>query len=305
MHSTNRLQSIDLNLLLTLDLLLEERSVTRAAKRLGRSQPATSHALSRLRDELDDPLLVRQGRELLPTPRALALQGPLRHTLGELGRVLERSDAFDCQSSTRRFVLACPDLMAPLVPELLQAMAEAPGVQLELVPRRGLEALSEADVLVDAMPSSAPGVMVAKLGEMPSTVLMRADHPARLDWGLQAWLASPHVLVRTGSGTKSLVDRLLDAQGLSRTLGLVVPELLLVPHVVSKTDMMFTGAGPVFQPLLAPLGLIQMPVPIQIPSVQAAALWQERLKLDAGHKWFRDKVVQVLRAAFARSTEPA
>ncbi len=302
MHGTNQLLKVDLNLLLALDLLLEERSVTRAAKRLGRSQPATSHALARLRELLGDPLLVRQGRELVPTPRALALQGPLHHILGELGRVLEDSSSFDPATSTRRFVLACPDMLAPTVPLLLGAMAEAPGVRLELVPRRGLGALSEADVLVDGMPSDAPGVLAAKLGVLRPAVLMRKDHPALSDWGMESWLAAPHVLVRTGNGSPSLVDQVLKKQGRTRTVGLVLPELLLVPHVVSQSELMFTGPSAVFRPLLGPLGLVLMPPPIALPAVQAAALWQERLKQDAGHKWFRDKVVEVLRVALA---EPA
>ncbi|MEZ4251049.1 MAG: LysR family transcriptional regulator [Polyangiales bacterium] len=132
------LASLDLNLLVALDALLQEGSVTRAARRLGLSQPATSHALARLRELFGDPLLVRVGRGLAPTPRAEALRAPLERVLADVRRLLRERPAFDPATSRRRFVLLCPDLLAPLLPELLTVLEhDAPGVDLAVEQPRG------------------------------------------------------------------------------------------------------------------------------------------------------------------------
>ena len=297
MHEMNEL---DLNLLRTLDVLLHERSVTTAAKILGRSQPAVSHGLARLRETLGDPLLVRQGRALVPTPRALALQGPLRHLLRELQRTLEHGTTFDPAHSERTFRMACPDMLAPLLPDLLAGLVDAPSVQLELLPRSA-SGTEDADLTVDVLPEHAPGIVARRIGLVDQSVIARADHPALLQpWGLDAWLAWPHVLVRTREGLPSLVERALAAVGRERRVGLVLPELLLVPHVVARTDLFFTGPQQVFRVLAPGLGLAILPTPIPLPSVPVAVMWQERHAADPGHRWFRERVATVLERLLQR-----
>src|ERR1700734_4214843 len=136
-HSMN-LNSLDLNLLVALDALLKEASVSRAAMRVGLSQPAASHALQRLRDMLGDPLLVRTGARMELTPRAQALRGPLSQALDQV-RGLFIPDEFDALSSERRFRLMMPDLAVELlVPRLMEKIAaRAPNVRLDIVPWRG------------------------------------------------------------------------------------------------------------------------------------------------------------------------
>ena len=295
MRIRDPLDALDLNLLRTLDVLLEERSVTAAAARLGRSQPAVSHALRRLRESLDDPLLVRQGRGLTPTPRAQALAGPVHRLLDDLRRTLSAAPAFDPATARRTFVLAAPPLLAPLLPDLLHALADAPGLQLELVSSRRRGAFERADIVLDVVPDDAPGVVARRLGSLRQAVLLRADHPAtRTRWVMDEWLAWPHVLVRTDDAVPSLVDRALAPLGLGRRVGLVVNDLLLVPHVVARTDLLFTGPAQVLRPLCEPLGLTLLPPPTAIPEVAVGAMWQERLHADPGHRWFRQRVVDVL-----------
>ncbi len=112
------LKQIDLNLLVVLDVLLEERNVTRAAQRMGRTQSATSHALSRLRELFDDPLLVRDGWGMKTTLCAEQLRSNLRRVLGEVQGLFVESETFDPQTATRNFVLAVPDLLGALLPVL-------------------------------------------------------------------------------------------------------------------------------------------------------------------------------------------
>src|SRR5665213_249088 len=133
------LSSLDLNLLVALDALLLEANVSRAAIRVGLSQPAMSHALQRLRDMLGDPLLVRAGARMELTPRAQALRGPLAQTLDQV-RGLFIPDDFDAGRSERRFRLMMPDLAVELlVPPLMEKIgASAPNVRLDIVPWRGV-----------------------------------------------------------------------------------------------------------------------------------------------------------------------
>ncbi|MCA9707106.1 MAG: LysR family transcriptional regulator, partial [Myxococcales bacterium] len=122
------LQALDINLLMALDVLLQERSVGRAARRLALSQPATSRVLARLREAFDDELLVRQGREMVPTPRAARLAGPLRQALATLRQVVQDGGAFDPASTRRRFVLSAHNLaQATTLPQLCARLrAQAP-----------------------------------------------------------------------------------------------------------------------------------------------------------------------------------
>ena len=125
---------IDLNLLSVLHTLLAEGSVTRAARRLGVGQPAASHALTRLRKLFADPLFVRAGRQLVPTPRAEALREPLARLLAETARLVAHEAGFDPARTTRSFVLVCPDLLAPMLPRLVAHLgAKAPKARLEVV----------------------------------------------------------------------------------------------------------------------------------------------------------------------------
>ncbi len=289
------LRDLDLNLLRTLDALLEARSVSIAAKRLDRSQPAVSHALRRLREHLGDPLLVRQGRSLTLTPRAEALRDPLHQLLGDLERLVERVDAFDPSTTTRHFRIACPPLLAPVLPDVLRALAAAPLAQVELLDSRARDALSAADVVLGPLPDQAPGVVARRLGHVEQAVIHREGHPvAERAWELASWLQWPHALVRTDDRRPSIVDRALLALGASRRIDVVLPGLLLAPHVVARSDLFFTGPGQVLRPLLAPLGLVIRRPPIDLPAVPVAALWQERLSHDPGHRWLRQRLVEAL-----------
>jgi len=300
------LDDIDLNLLRTLDVLLAERSVTRTAALLGRSQPAVSHALRRLRQVLDDPLLVRQGRGLTLTPRGEALADPVRRLMDDLRRTLAAAPTFDPATAQRMFVLAAPPLMAPLLPDLLDAMSVAPGARLELIGSRQRGAFDRADVVLDVLPDDASGVMARRVGALDQAVLHREHHPLTdRALTLDAWLAWPHVLVRTADALPSIVDLTLQQRGQRRDVGLIVSDLLLVPHVVARTDLLFTGPAQVLRPLCAPLGLVLRPTPLELPTVPVAAMWQERDHHDPGHRWFRERVLHAVQPHMAHAVDGA
>ena len=275
-----------------LDAVLQHRSVSQAARQLGRSQPAVSHALARLRDHLGDPLLVREGGGMVPTPRGAALEAPLARILADLRQVLADGGRFDPSSSQRRFLLSCPDMLAPLLPALLKALSAAPGVDLELRSRPE----PTADVVIGRL-DRAPGSWRARgVGRVEQTVVMRHDHPALNEvWTVESWLRWPHILVRTGDPEPSIVDHAVTAAGHTRRLGLVVPSFLSAVEVVSHTDFFFTGAAAAFDHLQ--VAVAHRPPPLPLPALPVAVTWPQRLDADPGHRWFRERVAAVVGAA--------
>lgn len=291
---------LDLSLLASLDALLTERHVTRAARRLGVTQSSMSHSLARLRAALGDPLLVRVGRAMVPTPRAEAMEAPLREALAALRRVVSDAGGFDPGRSARGFTLACPDLLAPVIPELLRALAaEAPGVSLQVVARSGdtLAALASGgcDVALGPRPSKAPGLVMRPLGSLSWCVLARRGHPGvRRRLTAEAWARYPHVVVRSGDASPNRVAQAIAGAGVARAVGVTLPGSLAAAWTVSKSDMLFTAPRELVGELAEALDLRVMTPPAALPPVAVAALWHERMHADAGHRWFRELTVAVM-----------
>jgi DNA-binding transcriptional LysR family regulator len=296
------LSAIDLNLLVALAALVETRSVTRAARRLRVTQSTMSHTLARLRVLLGDPVLVRAGRGMELTPRAQAVASPLGRTLAEITRLLAAEPDFDPATSTRTFSLACLDLLAPFVPDLLARMrAEAPRVTLDLrVPERGdiAQALlqGENDLAMAPPQPTTSGLMQRALGTVHWEVFGRAGHPALRPPRLtrKAYLDHPHAVVRLGNGGRGIVGDALATAGLDRKVGLVVPGFMLAPAAVARSDLLLTAPAQPMAPLAVALGLARRKPPIAIPQVPVVLYWPERLHGDAGHRWFRGCVGEVI-----------
>lgn len=297
--------SIDLNLLKALDALLTDSSVSGAARRLGVGQPAASHALARLRELFGDPLLVRTGRRMTPTPRAQALREPVRRLLADAERLVRHDVGFDPLTTSRTFALVCPDLLAPLLPDLVAELgAAAPHARLEVRGRRRDDARAledgDADVVLTRAPEVGPGLVQRGLGRVHLAVASRRDHPGtsrRRKLSAKAWAQYPHVMVREGHGGRSVVADALSDSGFRRTVGLVVPTFLAALVTVARTDLFFTVPHSLAQPLVEPLGLRLLEPPVELPEIPTAALWHERFSSDPAHRFFRELVVQRVEAA--------
>lgn len=298
MDPTPQLRDLDLNLLLALHVLLEERSVSRAALRLGRTQSATSRMLGRLREVLGDPLLVRTGRGMRPTPRAEAAQPALAAAMGALVEVRALGGDFDPETSTRRFVLAGPDALAPVLHGVLRALQEqAPGCSLQLrpPPRTPAEAVLGGGVDLVLGPDLPPGAELQRraLGPVRWMTALRDGHPLlKGAWTLERWCAWPHVQVQLGTAGASLVDRVLAQQGAARTVLAGVPGTLTALHLAAQSDLICTAPLPLLVPLAEPLGLTLRPPPLPLPDTLAVAWWAPRLQSDPGHRWLRRVVVE-------------
>lgn len=301
MHEIN-LANIDLNLLVALEALLQEQHVTRAARRLGRSQPAASHALSRLRELFDDPLLVAGAGGMQPTPLADSLRDPLERALRQVESVLATERTFDPATTHRSFSLGCPDILATFLPHVLSWMEdEAPSARME-VDAPYLDEFEEDlgqgryDAIVAPLPEEATSrIRQRRIGAVSWYCLLRPDHPA-LDGGfdLESWVAYPHVVVRQERAGVNLIDVMVQEAGLSREIGLTIPQFLLGPPAVETTDLIYAAPHILAADAVQRYDIVARPLPVEAPQVDGAVLWHERWDADPGHRWFRTGIWQAI-----------
>lgn len=290
---------LDLNLLRVLDALLETRSATRSARRLGIGQSAVSHALARLRRALADPLLVKGGRGLVPTPRAEALSGPVRSALATLEAALA-PDRFDPAGARATFVIGSPDYSGVLLwPPLVRALlASAPGVELVAVqppPDPGAALADGAlDLVFGTASPDADGLFQQRLWHDGFSCLLRTGHPA-LDrtWDLDAYCALRHVLVAPRGTPGSLVDSLLEELGRRRTVQVRVAQFVPAAHIVAGSDAIVTLPGRLAAVLAPPLGLVARPPPFPVPRFTIWQQWHLRRHADPAHTWLRTLIASL------------
>lgn len=295
------LAGVDLNLLVALHALLEEQHVTRAARRMGTSQPAMSRSLARLRDLLDDPLLVRVAGRMRLTPRAEALMPALSAWLADTGALLAPVD-FDPALASGRIRLALPDvLVLQLVPGLLNRLGEvAPGLSVDVVGWNHdfVEHLISGTVdLTVGGPVDVPGLYATRLVENEWVTVVRRGHPA-LDapWTPEAFADLPHLLVRFSRRGGGQVDEALAALGLTRRVVLGQPYSALAPLLVKSTDLVLTTARWLAEALRHDDDLVLRPPPLALEPVSLHLLWHHRTHHHPEQRWIRSVLTDVASA---------
>jgi DNA-binding transcriptional LysR family regulator len=292
------LTALDLNLLVALDALLLEANVSRAAMRIGLSQPAASHALQRLRDVLGDPLLVRVGARMELTPRAQTLRGPLAQVLDQV-RGLLIPDDFDAASSERQFRLMMPDLAVELlVPPLMEKIAAlAPNVRLDIVPWRG-SAIITAEFartidLVISIGNAFKGFHRQLLYTDRDALAVRRGHAigAKLK-RRDVFLNARHVAVVIRGQNEDLIDGWLRAKGLERRVALVVPGYIEALHIVARTDLVAFVPGRLIAALTKPLSLTTVTPPLDPGIDEQFMFYPTRAQMDPGSIWLRKLMLE-------------
>lgn len=295
-----KLTSLDLNLLVVLRALLEERHVSRAGQRIGLSQPAMSNALGRLRRLFGDELLVRTPQGMQLTPRATALAGPLEAALEHLERALG-GEGFVPKASHRSFTLAMADYTTLVVlPPLKRHLSrQAPGIALAVINSvrgQGLTMVDrgEADLAIGMLPEAPPHLHSQQLYRDRLVCMARADHPAlRRPLTLARYAKLAHVVVRTLDNQHNVIDRRLDELGCQRRIEVVVPHHLVVPPLLAGTDLVATEAerlGICFSQMLR---LTMRAPPFEGPDIAISQAWHTRRERDPAHRWLRLQVATV------------
>jgi DNA-binding transcriptional LysR family regulator len=298
------LTRINANLLVALDLLLTEGSVTRAADRHGVTTSAMSHSLRALRDAFGDPLLTRSGSGMVPTPFAEKLRGPLRAALFELQRVVSSGVSFDPATSKRGFVVRGPDFLTTvLAGEIAHALPrEAPGVDIEFRPvvRRGL-GLQLADVMelengaIDAVVggelADTGGIHTAELYAERFVCIVRKGHPAlrrRKKLDARTFAELPHVLVTiTDERTPTWIDTALEAQGFARHIALRTRYFMAAPLLVAESDFLLTCPEQLARYFAKRLPLDVYEPPFELPRYHEYLAWHPRFDADPASRWLR------------------
>jgi DNA-binding transcriptional LysR family regulator len=293
------LTSLDLNLLVALDALLTEANVSRAALRIGLSQPATSHALQRLRTMLADPLLVRVGARMELTPRAQALRAPLARTLDQV-RELLTTDSFDAARSQRHFRLMIPDIIAELLLPLLatRVSEQAPGVRLEVVPWRAPATMTNEfarslDLIVSCLADAYSGFHRLLLYEDSDALAVRKDHPVgkRLK-DEDTFFKARHIAVVGRGEPDDMIDTWLRTKNLTRPVALTVPGYIQALHVVSQTDLVAFVPRRLIAALSKQLSLLTIEPPIDPGIDKQFMFYPTRAQVDAGSIWLRNLVLE-------------
>jgi DNA-binding transcriptional LysR family regulator len=290
------LKRFDLNLLAVFEVLMRDRSVTRAAERLGRTQSAISHSLSRLRDQLGDPLLIKGGRRMEPTAFALEFIEQVRPLLRGIERVLSPRHRFEPANSRRVFRLAAPDFALALFTDLLADLqAEAPGVAVEWTGPRETMLLEVAEGQVDIAISPArlrlpAGVAAEDIGALEWRCFASRGHPAFRKWGARAWTRWPHLVVRVGDQLESPVNVAAAAAGLRRRIAGWVPNFSVIAPVLAASDLLATLPAPAMAGTLRPFGLDSRRVPFAIDPIPHVMLWSAARSQDPEIAWLRNRL---------------
>jgi len=297
------LATIDLNLLVAFDALLAERSVTKAAARVGLGQSAMSHNLARLRRLFDDELLVRSHEGMRPTPRALSLADPLRIALSDIQALVTRADEFDPATTKRTFRIALPDSTEMLFgPELLDFVCKtAPGIRLRFYSTDERQLLEEIDSdridLGIGIGTLKHGQVHHKRKLLGTESYLCLFNPAKVKLKppitLEEYVRYPHVLTSLRKGERGVVDDALEKIGLSRKVAVITPRFVAVPFLVAGAPVLTTMHARLAQFFADELNLARSPVPVDLPEVQISMLWHSSYDSDPGHAWLRKTIVDL------------
>ncbi|MER2509446.1 MAG: LysR substrate-binding domain-containing protein [Amaricoccus sp.] len=313
------LSRADLNLLVLFEIVMEERHVGRAARRLNLSPSAVSHGLGRLRVLLGDPLFLRMPRGVVPTDRARDLAGPIAEVLARVRGVLASATPFDPTRSTRRFVIGAPDgASATFLGALLDRLAaDAPGVAIgvpQLLPRGGdvSVALAWSDALAD-LDARALDIAIIPHDDFPArfarrslytedfVIAARAGHPFLREPSLDAYRAARHLVVSQSGDPRGFVDDALADQGAARLVALTVPNFLFALAELADSDLI-SALPRRFAAMHGPrFGVAHVEPPIALPRFDMSLVTPRPALMDAGLAWMAGLVEAACRSHAVRS----
>jgi DNA-binding transcriptional LysR family regulator len=296
------MKSYDLNLLVALDALLATGSVTAAAQRMHLSTPAMSHTLARIRDTLGDPILVRAGRKLVPTPRALALAEPVSRLLAD-ARALVAPPGTSLEAVERKFVIRAPDGIAVIYGATLSLALQQvmPLARLHFLPEGhvDLTGLREGriDLDVGAFREREPEIEVTLLSQQRLVGVVKAGHPL-LKGKLTAkrFAAERHVAVAARPREGQAVDAALEQAGLTRFVAVTVPSGFAAVMVASRSALVACVPEPVAHGMAPKLGMAVFELPLPVAAEPFVIAWHPRHSADLAHRWLREQLPQVLAA---------
>lgn len=296
---------IDLNLFVVFDAIYAEGGVTQAGRRLNLSQPAISHALRRLRSAVNDPLFVRQGQSIVPTPVARQMIASVRQSLQGLKATLGKVSGFDPATARIRFTIGMRDVLesVALPPLMKNVVRRAPFIDIAVVKssRRELEmelASGAIDVAIDVLLPLPENVRRIRIAPQPLAVIARRGHPKiRGSLDLKTYLAQEHIVVSSRRRGQALEDYELSRRGLQRHVRLRCQHYFAASRVVGQTDLLCTMTEPLAR-ILVKLSTTQvLPLPLKMPSFDTFLYWHAHVEEDPANRWLRAQLLDALGTA--------
>ena len=297
------LRNFDFNLLNALDALMTERSVTRAGAKLGRSQPAVSNSLHRLRRLLGDDLLVRRAGGFVLTPRAEALRQPLREALGQIGDCLFQTPAFDPAHATGVCRISMPDrlTLAVIPPLLARLQSSAPSLDLHVRTADRRQALdlidgNQVDIALGWFDEMPRHLSVEFLLDEHLYCVFRAGHPllkARSKFNIEAVLSFPHLVVSATGGRSAIFDDLLARSNRKRHALVSVSNFTAVPQLLTRSDMIGVFSKLAADVFETSFGLVKRRIPLDVGKIATNMVWHGRSERDRKQAWLRQQIKAV------------
>ncbi len=303
MKYASMFERIDLHLIRVLHTVLTERSVSRAALRLGMHQPAVSASLKRLRELAGDPLLVRSGAGMVPTVAGLRMIEPAAEILRSAEMLFSEARAFDPATAHQTFSLAASDYLDPLfLPQLVtQLKSAAPNCGIDIHPLsadadyRNHLAQGQVDVVIGNWPKPPDDLHLGRLFGDEVVSLVALQHPAaRRGWDTEAWLAAEHIApTPTHPGARGFIDEHLASQGLTRNIVARCPHFGLIPAMVAGSLLVLTTGRQYAERFTGVLPVKVLPCPVDFPRMMYYQLWHERTHASNAGRWLREQIKTV------------
>ncbi|MBF0350253.1 MAG: LysR family transcriptional regulator [SAR324 cluster bacterium] len=287
------LRNIDLNLLVSLQVLLEEQNVSKAAKQLGISQSAMSRTLARLRELMNDPLFIRASKGLIPTPRAEEIRVQLLDTLQSVDKIIKQPN-FSPATATGTIKIATMDFASfPILSDIyIKLHSMAPQIQIEVV-NWTVHTLKELeqnsiDIAIGVLFNSPLGIYQTHLFQDHLVGIVRKDHPIlSSDLALNDYLGYQHILTMVIGAGKGLIDMGIENKGLRRQVAIKVPNFSTSFDITSKSDLILTAPSILAQTYKAHGKIAYFELPFQAQLLNFSLVWHERRKFDSMHQWLR------------------
>lgn len=292
------LSDIDLNQLVLFQQLVVERSVSRAADKLGLTQPAVSNTLAKLRRQFGDDLFVRTPKGMMPTPFAEQLAEPIGYALGMIHSGLNQHSRFDPAQVKRAVTIGMTDIgEIVFLPALVERLRqEAPGVSLSTVRttastlREDMES-GKVDLAIGPLPQLKAGFFQRRLFRQRYVCLFRKGHPLdRKRLSLADFKAAEHLVIVSAGTGHGKVDDLIQRAGVERKVRLTVPHFVSVGHILRRSDMVATVTERLAESLAEPFDLGFLPHPVELPEVAINVFWHAKVHRSPAHLWLRGLV---------------
>ena len=299
----SRFTDVDLNLLVAFEAVMHRQSISRAAEDLGLTQSALSNAMTRLRKALGDPLFVRTSAGMSPTPRAIALEGPIAQALALIRAATTTPTSFDPATSRRVFVIVMSDVgQIVIVPSLLERLqhsapdAAIKTLQLSTTETRAALESGEADLAIGFLPELQAGFHAQRLFREKYVCIARRDHPRIGDsLTLERFSAERHAVASVPGTGHAMIEQTMAKLNLQHRIALYVNHFAAIPIVVGSTDLIATVPSRLVTLFQDVLKLRVLQCPIAPDSFDVRQLWHERYHQDPVSQWFRREIASLFR----------